>query len=522
MPRRILLIVLAVVFGLPACLILIEHLRGRFQLKAAISDLARRGESLEINTFKPPESVDGVNAIHSLFAAKAQLSMTPGDDSPAALRIVGPARAIPGSLLDPWNLSARATNTWSQLDEWTRENARELADARAALAATYCQPVVDYSKGFEADFSHLATLKGLSVNLSAATAAAIHRGDAEAVIENLRALHRVAEAMALQPLLIDQLVRLACADAATYRAWDALHGQTWTETQLAGMQSALPPIDLAGGTTLSFQGERAICHNTIHLARAKDLAGFLDFDEFPLPGETFAQFVFPLWKFALSDQTHAHYLGFMQRLVDAARETSRQRSLASYSEAEQMVVELEAAESRYQRLRTIYARSVGPAVVAVMRKALRSETLRGMARADFALRRFQLRHGRLPHALQELVPEFLDSVPVDCMDGQPLRYSRDGDANFVLWSVGENLRDDGGDATLSSDEPSLMSLLEAPDIVWPRPASRAEIAQWHEARLKKVSRETRNRSQPRPFSPDLYERYGLTPPPSTNPPVTNN
>ena len=58
-----------------------------------------------------------------------------------------------------------------------------------------------------------------------------------------------------------------------------------------------------------------------------------------------------------------------------------------------------------------------------------------------ALRAYQLTHGKLPENLDALVPEFLDKVPVDAFDGQPLHYSPD---RKIVYSVGQNLKDDGG------------------------------------------------------------------------------
>ena len=61
-----------------------------------------------------------------------------------------------------------------------------------------------------------------------------------------------------------------------------------------------------------------------------------------------------------------------------------------------------------------------------------------------ALRAYQLKSGRLPESLSALVPDFLDAVPADDFDGQPLRYSPE---KKVVYSVGRNLRDDQGDIT---------------------------------------------------------------------------
>jgi hypothetical protein len=59
-----------------------------------------------------------------------------------------------------------------------------------------------------------------------------------------------------------------------------------------------------------------------------------------------------------------------------------------------------------------------------------------------AIRAFQKARGHLPEKLEELVPEFLAAVPADDFDGKPLRWSK---AKQVVYSVGEDLVDDGGD-----------------------------------------------------------------------------
>ena len=61
-----------------------------------------------------------------------------------------------------------------------------------------------------------------------------------------------------------------------------------------------------------------------------------------------------------------------------------------------------------------------------------------------ALKAYKLEKGKLPPTLVELVPEYLDSVPLDDYDGQPMRYNA---AKKVVYSVGKNLKDDGGSGT---------------------------------------------------------------------------
>ena len=46
------------------------------------------------------------------------------------------------------------------------------------------------------------------------------------------------------------------------------------------------------------------------------------------------------------------------------------------------------------------------------------------------------------------MPEFLDKVPVDAFNGQPLHYSAE---KKIVYSVGQNLTDDGGADRFNTD-----------------------------------------------------------------------
>jgi len=83
-----------------------------------------------------------------------------------------------------------------------------------------------------------------------------------------------------------------------------------------------------------------------------------------------------------------------------------------------------------------------PAMAASLAKKSQGDVQLQATRTILALRAYQLTHGALPPNLNALVPDFLDAVPVDDFDGQPLRYSVE---KKIVYSVGKNLKDDGGD-----------------------------------------------------------------------------
>jgi hypothetical protein len=65
------------------------------------------------------------------------------------------------------------------------------------------------------------------------------------------------------------------------------------------------------------------------------------------------------------------------------------------------------------------------------------------AATALALERFRGTQGRLPNQMDELVPQYLDSVPADPFDGAALRYRRLARC-FVVYSVGADGHDDDG------------------------------------------------------------------------------
>ncbi len=72
---------------------------------------------------------------------------------------------------------------------------------------------------------------------------------------------------------------------------------------------------------------------------------------------------------------------------------------------------------------------------------------------EFALARYKARHGKYPKKLEKVKPLML-SDGIDPFSGKLLKHRREKDGSFTIWSVGENLTDDGGEqGELLWDEP---------------------------------------------------------------------
>jgi len=82
-----------------------------------------------------------------------------------------------------------------------------------------------------------------------------------------------------------------------------------------------------------------------------------------------------------------------------------------------------------------------PATKGFLAQTCQEEVELAAARTLLALKAFKVEKGRLPKTLGELVPEYLEAVPLDDFDGMPLRYNAE---KKVVYSVGKDLNDGGG------------------------------------------------------------------------------
>jgi hypothetical protein len=94
---------------------------------------------------------------------------------------------------------------------------------------------------------------------------------------------------------------------------------------------------------------------------------------------------------------------------------------------------------------------------------LRIQTLVNEGQIAYALERYRLAQGTYPETLDTLVPQFIEKLPRDIVNGAPLLYRRVEDGTFLLYSVGWNETDDGGKSV--SDIGDLKNVTQG-DWVW--------------------------------------------------------
>lgn len=82
---------------------------------------------------------------------------------------------------------------------------------------------------------------------------------------------------------------------------------------------------------------------------------------------------------------------------------------------------------------------------------LRSHERLTVVQVGLAMERYRAAKGGYPAALSDLVPDFIKEVPPDVFTGKPLLY-RTEPGGAVIYSVGKNLKDDGGIDDMDADK----------------------------------------------------------------------
>jgi hypothetical protein len=491
--------VLLALVALALAFLVIERLRGQISLTQYKRKLTAQGEKLTPGDLRSAlrEGEDGAPAV---FAAIQQLSngVVLPNRPPPRMKLMPSGRAIACFREAHW-VQDKVTNHWDQLAADLKTNEAPLTAIRAALQRPVLNSELDLSQGVKLHFSHLAPAKSLTYWLGAGSQLALHEGKPHAARADLVAQIRLPRLLAEDRIAVSELVRIAMSAIARADTWEALQAEGWADEDLAALQKAWQEREFAATMARSFEGERIFCDVSYGMIRRSNedavaalfgLEEFLGADEASRPawerlvrrlplGEGIAeilkkQFYCRIWRFAWSHQAQRRGLEAMQRLIEIARQATAEKSFAAVGDALGRVGEESLSRNLYDRLRYPDPQSVS-ALSGCVKKAMQAQTERSITVCAIALKRHALRHGKWPLSLDTLVPEFLAGVPVDYMDGKPMKYRLNAEGGFTLYSVGLDGRDDGGDVSLPPDEERVRNLWVRKDFVWPAPALPEEL-----------------------------------------------
>ena len=300
-----------------------------------------------------------------------------------------------------------------------------------------------YADGPNALLPHLAIHKSMAGKLRTRSAARVAAGDTAGAADDIDTILRLAELTGEDPVLIGYLVRVAIQSSAFSAFWAGTSQHAWSDAQLAAFQQRFEGLKQRDSLVKAFRGERLFGKTCFELMRQGRLnpetLGAVDGG-----GDGFSGGAMPkAWLL----QNQAYHSRVMDQVVDALQRCDPERGIAakgSIWETERIDQTLfDTANRRFHPYR-ILTHMLLPGLAKVDAKADRSLTTSRLAITVAGLERHRLATGSYPKALGDLVPKWVPAVPLDPMDGQPLRYRLNADGSFTVYGVGPNHTDDNG------------------------------------------------------------------------------
>jgi hypothetical protein len=450
--------------------------RNRSSLQSYQAELRARGEKL---TFEDLERSRSTNVNTSMAALSNAVSLLgipqfpPGSVEIRKYVSPGCARLSWKGPSPGWatNTSYDPQPTWAQLAEQITAAQSALSELREALRDPRASsgPCTNLMGGPPSNF--VAVRKAAQWLMNAALYEA-RQGHTEEALQDLEAIASLAQLDREEYTLVAQAIRVAVANLGLGASWEVLQAPGWTDPQLERLQKAWQAVHPVEAIESAFVGYRAYAWELYNKARKSGLRQTAQFTGLSLSPKGSVQGIladclwFPLYRLTSINADALFHLKLTEETVTGLRLVEAHQP---WKEAKQRIDQpgawIKQVDSFPGKFRYWISLTSFPNPQRITSTAVRAETERQLTLAAIAVKRYQLRHGTLPPSLEALTSEFLPTVPYDPMSGKALCYRPKPDGSFVLYSVGEDGKDDGGDPRPASGKTS--GLWEGRDVVWP-------------------------------------------------------
>jgi hypothetical protein len=512
---RILLVLLVVV----VVFILEENIRGRIMLARYKAELRAKGEKLTLAEFNFPKPIESAG-YDGLMISAGELTNLSQDFVSGALefscrpRFIGPGCCMVRRLQPDTDLRFRDTAsevaslgekrdptaayyvaTWEELAERVTFARQPLDAIRATLQKPVLAMSVDY-RGTQIGVPQYRAAAAVGTWSSVAALSDLHQNDLDLALQDILISTELMGSLRGSPLYELQMRRLRIGEVALDVTWEALQTTGWNDAQLSSLQTAWEEVSVINEFEPSAQVERAITLERWDSVVSKPMRELLGWSEIDMLSwhDISRRVGGSAWYAGWREQDQARGVWLWAEGVDAVRTAvSASKWIVARNAFEK--VRQDEWNSRWPSFdQWRYQMSIpdpsgwtwGPGNLFYdVKRLLEYETRREMTIAAIALKRLELRHGKLAPDLAALVPEFLARVPHDYMDGGNLRYRLTGDNDWVLYSVGENCVDDGGNPFSSEPRNIYFSIWDGRDAVWPAAATQEEVEAWKTGRMRR-------------------------------------
>ena len=333
----------------------------------------------------------------------------------------------------------------SLLEQFLASNQEALGEVRAAASMERSRYPINLKEGYNALLPDLSQVKRLAQDQGELARYYADEGRPADAVQCLREIHGLARTLKDEPVLISQLVRIAC-HAIGHRVLErVLNSCQLSEPQLEELEMLLLRAEKENvtGVKRGLHGELAMGLDLFRRS-FRVQAGLAGVPANGLGGSPVTWVLLGLRKaLGLDGVDQAFLVRHMQKAI-AVCDLPFPEQLEQWKRIDAaLMTQLKDGRRLFYTVSSMVVPALGKAGE---RTADCTAQLR-VARCAVAIERFRLAHqGRLPANLEELVPELDPAVLRDPCTGLSLVYKQDG-GGYQLYSLGLDARADEKDAT---------------------------------------------------------------------------
>lgn len=428
----------------------IENWRGHRAWKHHKAELAARGERLNPSDYAAPP-----------VPGEQNFAETP------VLRAITYRSNMDTNLLRKFELVRKGlTNFPSGNESVRKENAAEtlaafgsiepeMTELRTATKRPYAQFTKTNNNAFLEDVPNFSTLRTLSQLFTIHALAELASGHSARAAADIAVVQRLADSLGGKATLVEAMIRAALLGMILPPFEEGLSAGAWSDAELAAFQKSFESEELLTGMDAALRGgeRNSLTHLVAELPRARLME--------TIAGNGLQDMKTYYFNLAVRwcprgwlEQNAVIYSRAMQHQFDSY-DVKQQRVFPEKCDAANAYVDEQVKTmTPYKYLVALGVPNFSKATQVTAER----QTYLQEAALACALERYRRARGEYPATLVALVPQFIAKLPNDLMTGEGLKYQRADDGRFGLYSVGWNLKDDGGTSSTNR---------MAGDWVWP-------------------------------------------------------
>jgi len=334
---------------------------------------------------------------------------------------------------------------------WSDRFAPDFAVLREALKRPYARIDGDYSYPPTIPVPNFKNVRAMAQTLAQRAQAHLLLGQPDQALQELTLLNDMRRLLEGAPTgkpmtLVSAMINVAVAGLYADTIADGFRAHAWREPQLAALQKQLAQINLLPCMHDAMHDEQVLDWRIIQtqvmarleIKRMPDASLWQKLKNFRPPNITRGFFYLNIYNVVRMEQLAVDGIDPAARVVQPQRLTEFQNAVEDLDRGHDWPL---------LRPYQLYAAFMVPNYTRAITTFAFNQAKADEAQIVCALERYRSARGSYPETLEALVPQYIEKLPHDIIGGQALKYHRTNDGRFLLYSIGANGVDDGGQPT---------------------------------------------------------------------------